>query len=357
LAVTVGAQIAVAPLLLLHFGSVPLLSPLVNLLAAPLVTASTLAGAVGAMGIGLLIGPASWLADLVLLLARTASGWPQLGAGAFAGVAVGGLVLVVPPHLRVHLVVPAAIAVAVAMVTPNAAVEPGSVAVLDVGQGDAILMSGGEGRFALVDGGPDPAVIVSRLRDYGVTSIELVVLTHVHADHASGLAGVVSALPVGTVWADTDPHTSGASAELFDLLDSRGMRVSVPSVGERWHLGALDLVVEAPVRRYASPNDQSIVVTVRGRSRSMLLSGDIETFAQTDLSHLRADVLKVPHQGAATSDPDWLTEVGADLAVISVGPNDFGHPVDWVIETLETSGASVVRTDLEGDVVVDLMSP
>lgn len=357
LAVTAGAQIAVAPLLLFHFESVPLLSPLVNLLAAPLVTASTLAGAFGAVGLGFLIGPASWLADLVLLLARSASGWPQLGAGAFAGVALAGLLLGVLPRLRVHLVVPAAIAVAVAMVTPNAAIEPGSVAVLDVGQGDAILLSGGEGRFALVDGGPDSAAIVSRLRDYGVTSIELVVLTHVHADHASGLAGVVSALPVGTVWADTDPHRSNASAQLFALLDTRGIGVSVPYVGARWHLGALDLVVEAPVRRYASPNDQSIVITVSGGSRSMLLSGDIETFAQKDLSHLRADVLKVPHQGAATSDPAWLSDVGADFAVISVGPNNFGHPAEWVLETLESSGASVVRTDVEGDVVVDLMSP
>lgn len=135
------------------------------------------------------------------------------------------------------------------------------------------------------------------------------------------------------------------------------MTASAPAVGDRWQLGALQLTVEGPIRRYASPNDQSIVVTVMGSSRSMLLSGDIETFAQADLSHLRADVLKVPHQGAATSDPDWLAEVGSDQAVISVGPNDFGHPVDWVIKTLEFSGASVLRTDLAGDVLVDLTTP
>ena len=75
--------------------------------------------------------------------------------------------------------------------------------------------------------------------------------------------------------------------------------------------------------------------------------------AQEELS-LRSDVLKVPHQGAATSDPSWLRQVGAELAVISVGPNSFGHPAAWVIETLEESGARVVRTDLAGDVVVNL---
>ena len=221
-------------------------------------------------------------------------------------------------------------------------------------KGDAILLSGGDGRFALVDGGPDPARIASRLEGFGVRAIELVVLTHVHADHARGLAGVVRTLPIGAVWADTDPHVTDASADLFSLLESQGVAVSAPVVGQQWDLGALQLAVEGPVRRYASPNDQSIVITVTGGARSMLLSGDIETFAQSDLSELKADVLKVPHQGAATSDRGWLAEVGADLAVISVGPNDFGHPVDWVIETLEASGAQVLRTDVGGDVMVDL---
>ena len=85
----------------------------------------------------------------------------------------------------------------------------------------------------------------------------------------------------------------------------------------------------------------------------MLLSGDIEVFAQSELS-VEADVLKVPHQGAATSDSEWLRQVGADLAVISVGPNSFGHPADWVIDTLRDSGAEVLRTDQHGDVVVEL---
>jgi competence protein ComEC len=86
----------------------------------------------------------------------------------------------------------------------------------------------------------------------------------------------------------------------------------------------------------------------------MLLTGDIETVAQADLTRLRADVLKVPHQGAATSDPDWLVSVGASLAVVSVGTNQFGHPAEWVITELEESGAEVVRTDRDGDVVVPL---
>jgi competence protein ComEC len=85
----------------------------------------------------------------------------------------------------------------------------------------------------------------------------------------------------------------------------------------------------------------------------MLLSGDIETHAQADLDWLRADVLKVPHQGAGTSDGEWLASVESEVAVISVGSNDFGHPVDWVVELLGEHG-EVLRTDEDGDVVIDL---
>jgi competence protein ComEC len=353
LAVTLGAQLAVAPLLVVHFDVVPLLSPLVNLVAAPLVASSTVLGAIGVAGAGFLVAPAAWLAGLVLDLARAAAPWPQLTGVQLAAVAIGGLALTLLPRLRPLAALAASAGLLIALVSPGAALGAGRVAVLDVGQGDAILIHGGDGRFALVDGGPDSRLIVDRLRDYGVTGLELVILTHVHADHAAGLVGVVEGFPIGTIWANPDPHSTPASRELFETMARRDLGYSAPGVGDQWQLGVLTLVVEGPVRRYASANDQSIVVTVVGPRRTMLLSGDIEIFAQADLSHLRADVLKVPHQGAATSDPVWLAGVGSSLAVISVGPNTFGHPVEWVLELLAESN-EVARTDEEGDVVVDL---
>lgn len=351
LAITLGAQLAVAPLLLLHFGTVPLLSPLVNLAAAPLVTVATAAGAVGVSGFDFLIGPASLCADLVLMLARSAAGWPQLGLVQVLSGALVALLTVRVVWLRPIAAVVAAAALIVTTVPEP--LRPGSVVVLDVGQGDAILLSGGRGSYALVDGGPSGAVLMERLRDHGVTELDLVVLTHPHADHATGLADLVGQMRVGEVWADPDPHDTPTSQRLFEALDRWRVPVSNPSVGQRVKLGVLDLTVRGPLRRYASPNDQSIVLDVSA-TRTMLLAGDIETFAQADLSDLRAEVLKVPHQGAATSDPGWLIGVGADLAVISVGPNDFGHPADWVVDVLEQSGATVLRTDVDGDVVVEL---
>ncbi len=349
LAVTIGAQMAVAPLLLVHFGSVPLMSPAINLGAAPVVAASTTIGAIGVVGPRFLVDIAAVLADVVLALARAGSSLPQLGPVGLAVVALGALVLSKwPKAAPIAALVGSGIVLSL-LVGGGTALPAGTVVVLDVGQGDSILLHGGDGRFALIDGGPDELTVLQKLRQYRVESLELVVLSHVHADHANGLVGVFETMPVTRFWAATEPHSTSAALRLFDLVSAE-----IPSVGDRYQLGSLTLEVVGPLRKYASPNDQSVVIKVIGPRRTMLLAGDIETVAQGELGHLRADVLKVPHQGAATSDPEWLLSVGADFAVISVGPNQFGHPSDWVIDELDGSGAEVVRTDESGDVVVPL---
>lgn len=354
LAVTMGAQLAVAPLLLVVFGTVPLFSPLANLLAAPLVAASTVVGAVGVVGPEFLIDLAGWLAQVVLWVARGAAVWPQLDVWGVLGILAAVALAVRLPSFRVPAAVVATGLIATLVLGLwHRPPDPG-VVVLSVGQGDAVLVHGGASRFALVDGGPDPTILVDALRRYGVDALDLVVLTHVHADHATGLEALPGAFPIGQVWAALDPHTTESSVRVMDLFAAYRVPVYVPKPGDRYDLGRLQLSVEGPLRRYDSANDQSVVITVRGPSASMLLAGDIETVAQAELSHLEADVLKVPHQGAATSDAVWLQSVDAELAVISVGPNQFGHPSPWVIEVLEDSGARVLRTDEMGDILVPL---
>lgn len=354
LVVATCAQVAVAPVLLIYFGSIPLASPVANVLAAPLVTVSTLAGAVGVIGVGWLIRPGASIAVWVLDLAHAVAGWPQLGpTQCLAAVSVGALAW---RHRRLRAPVAVGLAVVIGLVVlgPFSAPERGSVVVLDVGQGDSLLLSGGDGRFALVDGGPDPVLVVDKLRGYRVDRIELMVATHVHADHVSGLSAVIGAVPVGEVWAAFDPHHTPRSKELLAAAELHQVPIVTPLVGTTFELGDLTVEVVGPVRRYASPNDQSLVIMVTGAARAMMLTGDIETVAQRDLRGLHADVLKVPHQGAATSDPAWLAGVGASEAVISVGPNDFGHPAQWVIDVLEQAGAVVRRTDHEGDIAIRL---
>jgi competence protein ComEC len=357
LAVTTAAQLAVSPLLLVFFGSIPLLSPAVNLVAGPMVAIATVVGAVGVSVAPPLTGVGAWVAQLVLALARGASTWPQLEPLQFAGLV---LVLVTAwrwPRVRPWLAVVGAVLTVVWVAGLGAGLPRSGVVVLDVGQGDAILISGGEGQTALVDGGPDPVILIHALRRYGVTALDLVVMTHGDADHAGGLIGLPGRYPIDELWYASDPHQTPTSSVLLGAAERWGIPIRVPTVGETLTLGSLVVEVEGPLRRYASPNDQSLVLEVRGPMRSILLSGDIETHAQAELAHIHADILKVPHHGAGTSDARWLAGVGAEVAVISVGPNDFGHPVDWVLDTLEESGAVILRTDEEGDVTFDLGGP
>jgi competence protein ComEC len=354
LAVTAGAQVAVAPILLAYFGRVPLLSPLINLIAAPVVSVATLLGAVGVIAFGPLLDIASFCASLVLWLARTTSVWPQIG---WTGLGVVGLISLAwwrLPLARGVVAIGAAVMAVMLLVVPADRPPDAGAVVFDVGQGDSILLSGGGGRFALVDGGSDPVMLIEKLHRYGVTHLDLMVPTHGDADHAMGLTGLPGRIPIALVWFAMDPHETQASRLLIGELTEESVAVETPFVGETFDLGSLHIVVDGPLRRYAAPNDQSIVLTVVGPTRSMLLTGDIGSIAQRELDGLTADVLKVPHHGSATSDAQWLESVGASLSVISVGPNDYGHPADWVIELLEASGGHVVRTDQIGDVAVPL---
>jgi competence protein ComEC len=352
LTVGAGAQLAVAPLLILHFGQVPLLSPLANLVAAPLVAAATVLGSLGVAGLAPATGLAVIGASTVLAIARHASGWPQIGWAGLSLALIALVVAILRPGSRAILALVSSGVIAWLVVGPVPNLPDPGVVVLDVGQGDAILLSGGSGVFALVDGGPDPSILAENLAEYRVHSLDLVVLTHPHADHEAGLAGLPERVPVGALWAIS--RDDGDDPGLPQAYEDAGIDVVEPSVGEVHTLGALAITVLGPERRYASVNDESIVLLVEGPGQSMLLAGDIETHAQDDLEGLEADVLKVPHHGGGTSEANWLQEVGAELAVISVGPNDLGHPVPWVIEALEDAGAEGVRTDVVGDVAVPL---
>ncbi len=352
LGATVSAQAAVAPLLLVLFGSVPLFAPLTNVAAAPLVALSTATGGVGVViGATPLTGVALLAADAVLGVAHFGRDLPQLGwAGLLAVAAAGALATL--PRLRPLVALGGVLAVGAATVLPAHLPSHPEVVFLDVGQGDAILLRGPSGEVVLVDGGPDPAVLRRALLGRGIRRIDLLVATHGHEDHLAGLAGIGQWAVVGRMWHSGD---GGEALEsLVAEMEAAGVPVEVPGPGWEAEVGAFHLEVLGPVRRYASPNDGSLVLLVTAAGATVLLPGDIEAIAQADLGPLAADVLKVPHQGAATSDLRWLAACAPQVAVIIVGPNDFGHPAVEVVAALEAAGAAVRRTDLEGDVVITL---
>ena len=353
LGATVSAQAAVAPLLLLHFGSVPLFAPLTNVVAAPLVALATALGGIGVLlGLTPLIGLGLAAADAVLAVARFGRDLPQLG---WAGVLVvlGAALLAQRRRLRPLVALLGVLAVAAAVTLPHPPSGP-QLTVLDVGQGDALLLQGPAGEVVLVDGGPDPAVLREALGSRGIRRVDLLVMTHLHADHTAGLIGITDLAAVGLAW-HSDP--TGADAPFTTVLAElarAGVPAEVPRPGWQAAVGSFTIDVLGPVRRYVSPNDGSLVLRVTAGDTTVLLAGDIEAIAQRELGVIAADVLKVPHQGAATSDPDWLAATAPRLALISVGPNSFGHPAPEVVATLEAAGAEVRRTDHDGDLVVRL---
>ena len=352
LGATMSAQAAVAPLLLVHFGVVPLLAPVTNLVAAPLVTLATIFGGIGALlGAGPVVGLAAGIAGIVLRIARGAADLPQLEAVQVALCLGLGLVAFAVRSLRPVVAAAAVMAVAVAVAPAGPPGGP-TVSFLDVGQGDAALLRGPSGEVILVDGGPDPAVLRAHLRKAGVRRIDLLIVSHRHADHTTALVGLH--VPVTRVW---HPPQLGEGSPLDDLVaeqEALGADVAVPPVGTVAEVGSFTVEVLAPLRRYASPNDGSLVVRVTAAGIAVLFSGDIEAIAQADLGPLRADVLKVPHQGSATSDLAWITASAPHIAVISVGENTFGHPSAEVVAALEATGAVVFRTDRDGTVTLRL---
>jgi competence protein ComEC len=213
---------------------------------------------------------------------------------------------------------------------PGAGLTHGPVLiVLDIGQGDAIILRDAADTTMLIDTGPDPGAMLDALERHGIDAIDLVVITHPHRDHDAGLATLVDRVAVGAVWRAPD------SADVRTADDGFGtfMAPSSPRPGE-YQIGDIAIEVLGPVRRYASANDQSIVLRVTINGVAVLLTGDVEEYAQADLGAQRSHVLKVPHYGGATSDLAWLAATQASVAVISVGDNSFGHPADDVINAL-----------------------
>jgi competence protein ComEC len=349
LAATLSAQVAVMPLLLVHFGTVPLLSPLANLAAAPVVSASTVLGGVGVVsGWTPFLGPALVAANVVLSIARVASGWPQLGP---VGVAGAGIVVVLVRWRRIRPLLAAFSVVALFVVAvPGGAPQRPTVTFLDVGQGDAVLLRDESGTVVLVDGGRDPAVLRSALRGHGVTHIDLLVVTHGDTDHAGGIEELVGRTPVGRIWIPDQPDLGPILPGVIAAAVERGIPVERLRTGPRVAIGRFGIRVLGPGRRYASLNDGSLVLWVESGGRSILLAGDIEGIAQRELPTLRPDILLVPHHGSATSDTDWLTATAGPDVVLSVGENTYGHPSGLVLDALRESEARIWSTMEMGDI-------
>lgn len=347
LAATFSAQLAVSPLLIASFGSVPAFSALTNVLAAPLVTAATAVGWGAAfLNLSIAADAAGVLAALVLDLARMASALPQVGTLGVSLMVTAAGCLSWRPGLGI---LAAATALIVAMV-PAPAVSGPVVVFLDVGQGDAALVRTASGALVAVDTGPDPIAYSAALRRHRVSHIDLLVLTHSDADHVGGLDALPGRVTVARVWRP-DFTSDETWTELLSGIDAEPRAVGA---GVEVEIHDLRLSVLGPGRRFAADNDGSIVLWLDVEGTTTFLGGDVESVAQRELPPLRPDVMLIPHHGSATTDVEWLRDTVGRVAVLSFGSgNTFGHPAGEVVDTLNQSGASIFST-AGGDVVIPL---
>ncbi len=156
------------------------------------------------------------------------------------------------------------------------------------------------------------------------------------------------------VWYGGDRHASATWDRIESELEAEGVPIAVPEVATSVTLDDLRIEILGPERHYEDPNDESVVLLVDSPGPTILLTGDIENAAQADIVPPDIEVLKVPHHGGATSQVSWLLATTPQVAVISVGENDFGHPHESIVTALRAAGIDVRRTDRDGDVVISL---
>jgi competence protein ComEC len=236
------------------------------------------------------------------------------------------------------------------------------VTLLDVGQGDAIVVRSPGGRVMVVDAGNGGArrsddgarVVAPYLWSLGVRRLDRIVLSHAHPDHTGGAAFLLAAFAVGEVWEGPAPRSDPSYAALDRSLRSAGVARRTVGAGlvESWDGVRLDVI--GPQRPGRAPwrtrNDDSLVLLLRFGSVGILLPGDVEAAGEARLPARRAQVLKVPHHGSRTSaTPGLLAGCAPRLALVSAGQgNPFGHPHPEVLERCRSQGSLVARTDREG---------
>lgn len=250
-----------------------------------------------------------------------------------------------------------------------AALDPGELelTVIDVGQGDSLLLVFPQGKTMLIDGGGrleygmvkrrsnldiGEDVVSSYLWSRGIRHIDVLAATHAHQDHVGGLRALVENFHPAELWTGANPPPA-----LVAQAARQGVRVSERRAADAFAFSGATVQVLAPAVDYVPmgpSNNDSLVLRVAFGARSFLLTGDLERAEERRLLDsgrlLPADVLKVGHHGSRTSTTqEFLDAVAPSVAVISVGyENSFGHPHADVVSRLQARHATILRTDEEG---------
>jgi competence protein ComEC len=367
-AITIG----LAPLLLVLFQQVSLVSPVANAIAIPVVSL-----VVTPLALAAAVLPGAWVAELAhavlaalmpvldWLAALPAAAWQQHAPAPWtAALAIAGIAwMLAPPGIPARYAAPLLLAPMFLARPPPLEAGTARVTFLDVGQGLAALVQT-RNRALLYDAGPayNPEadagnrVVVPFLRGEGVAALDAVVVTHNDNDHSGGAASVMRTIPTATLWSSLDAaHPAMGHAPV--RLPCRA--------GPRWEWdGVAFALLHPPAASYddpwLKPNSRSCVLRVATRYGAVLLTGDIEERDERALlaagEPLGASVMLAPHHGSGTSSSAALVDaVRPRHAVFAVGyRNRFGHPKPEVVGRYLAAGAAVWRSDRDGAITVRL---
>lgn len=374
LAASLAAQIATFPLTTPIFAGLAPLGVFWNLLAVPW-AGLFLAVAGGWLMTAVLVPPiAGWGAAILELLARPFMAladldpglhlWLPLWLPSWAAwlVAVALLAAAWWPRRALPWVLFALLAAGWLGARDDHALE---VRMLDVGQGDAVLIRDGR-RALLVDGGGWPrgdigaAVLAPALAAAGLRRLDAVVMTHPDLDHCGGLVDLARWVPVEEVW--MGPGWEGDECA-DNLLENRSLRRRQLAQGQTASLGRWRFeVLHPPAEERGGRNERSLVLLAEAAGRRLLLTGDVEAGAERRLvgccaERLRADFLKVAHHGSKSSTtPLFLTAVRPRIALVSAGRhNPFGHPAPAVLERLRAERVWTLGTAEVGQVRLHIL--
>nr|WP_035304191.1 ComEC/Rec2 family competence protein [Actinokineospora inagensis] len=386
-AIPAAAHLATAPVVAGISGQVSLVAVVANLVAVPVVAPATVQGLLAALVMPVAPWLAGWLVraagpavDWLVLVGHTAAGVPGAAldwpSGWWGGVLLAALVVGLRWR-RTRVVVGLVVVGLLLVLVPVRVLAPRwppagwAMVVCDVGQGDAIVLSTADsGRAVVVDTGPDPVPVRECLDRLAIDRVPMVILSHLHADHVGGLAAVLADRSVGAVAVGPGRSPDWAWRQVRRQTSAAGVPLVGIAAGQRLTWPGLTLEVLGPQRKEiddereetsardgTSINNGSVVLRATTRAGRVLLTGDVELAAQADLLtarvDLRADVIKVPHHGSRYTTPDFITAVGARLAMISVGAgNPYGHPSPMTVLDLRRRGIRVTRTDQDGDTAI-----
>ena len=381
LSATLGAMVFTVPLVAVHFGYFSVIAPLSNLMTLWAVGLLFLGGLGAGLAQAVIPGAGVVLAIPFTYLARYVA-WAieTLGSFAFSALPLDSfyyrawlvfLYLLLGAGLairgRKRLILPgccAAAALSAALLFTAMGFRSGlSAVVLDVGQGQSVLLGMG-GRLALVDcggDGPDNAgdVAADYIQSMGRSSLDLLVVSHCHADHANGVPQLLRRLRVDNLALPDVEEGDALSREILELAQARGVRVWF--VREDTHItlsGGRQLTLFPPLGMGTDSNELGLTVLASAGQNDILLTGDmggaVEPLLLAHAALPDVELLVVGHHGSGGSTTqELLRAVRPELAVVSVGAgNRYGHPARETLERLAGAGAAVYRTDLQGTVEV-----